>query len=188
MIITAVVSSCCLVNFDTNAYSVDCDYVYKAAELRVYAKKIVIVIGKKTIGEHERCFEKHQRIYNPWHYVPILKRKPGALRNGAPFKEFKLSASIQQVQKKLSTHPDGDKEFIKILLEVREYGLDKIDQICMDVLSEGFCNADLIVRRIRRQPEKTSEQKLFLKYPPDFDCHCYDKELLTQEMTNDRIN
>ena len=25
-------------------------------------------------------------VYEPWHYVPILKRKPSALRNGSPFK------------------------------------------------------------------------------------------------------
>lgn len=194
-IIATVVSSCCLVNVDTNAYSVECEYVYKAAELRVYAKKIVIVSGKKTIGEHERCFEKHKRIYNPWHYVPILKRKPGALRNGAPFKEFKLPISIQAIREKLSTHPDGDKEFIKILLEVREYGLDHVDNACLAVLSDGICNADLIVQRIKQKPQKiqkTSEQKLFLKYQPDFDCSCYDNQLLkqalTQEVANDRVN
>ncbi len=123
--------------------------------------------------------------------MPILKRKPGALRNGAPFKEFKLPASIQQVQKELSMHPDGDKEFIKILLEVREHGLDKVDKFCMAVLSEGICNADLIVRRIKQKPQVHSEQTLFLEYPLDFDCHCYDEQLLTQakqEVTNDRIN
>ena len=26
----------------------------------------------------------------PWHYVPVLARKPGALRNGAPFKDWVL--------------------------------------------------------------------------------------------------
>jgi len=190
-IITAVVSSCCLINVDTNAYSVECDYVYKAAEIRVYAKKIVIVCGHKIIGEHERCFEKHQRIYNPWHYVPILECKPGALRNGAPFKEFKLPTSMQAVRTQLSTHPDRDKEFIKILLEVREYGLDKVDQICRDVLSEGICQADLIVQRIKQKPQKPqnhSVQELFLNYQPDVDCRCYDNQLLKQEWVNDRIN
>ena len=30
----------------------------------------------------------HQTVYDPWHYVPVLARKPGALRNGAPFKDW----------------------------------------------------------------------------------------------------
>ena len=32
--------------------------------------------------------------YDPWHYVPILERKPGALRNGAPFKGRKLPDAL----------------------------------------------------------------------------------------------
>jgi hypothetical protein len=27
-----------------------------------------------------------QIIYDPWHYLPVLMKKPGALRNGAPFR------------------------------------------------------------------------------------------------------
>ncbi|GAG07302.1 unnamed protein product, partial [marine sediment metagenome] len=104
---STIVSSCCLITFDTNSYSAECEYVHKAVELRIYAKKVVIVNGKKIIGQHERCFERHKRIYDPWHYVPILERKPGALRNGAPFKDFKLPASIQKVRDGLSTHPDA---------------------------------------------------------------------------------
>jgi hypothetical protein len=42
------------------------------------------------VGEHDRCFGRGQTIYNPWHYVPVLARKPGALRNGAPFKDWVL--------------------------------------------------------------------------------------------------
>jgi len=182
---TAVVSSCCLVNFDTNAYSVECEYVYKAAELRIYAKKIVIVNGKKIIGEHERCFERYKRIYNPWHYVPILERKPGALRNGAPFKDFKLPGSIQKARTRLTSHPDGDKEFIKILLEVKKYGLDKIDKVCSEALSVDICNADLIVQRIKQKPQTTPELELSLEYPPDSDCNCYDEKLLKKEKKND---
>jgi transposase len=181
----AVVSSCCLVNFETNAYSVECEYVYKAAELRIYAKKVVIVNGKNIIGEHPRCFKRHKRIYNPWHYVSILERKPGALRNGAPFKDFVLPSSIQKIRTKLYSHPNGDKEFIKILLEVREHTLDKVDKICHQVLSEGVCNADLIVQRINQKPQENTEQELLLAYQSDSDCSCYDKKLLKQEKKND---
>jgi hypothetical protein len=42
------------------------------------------------LGVHdqtESVFTIH-RSTHPWHYVPVLARKPGALRNGAPFKEW----------------------------------------------------------------------------------------------------
>ena len=47
----------------------------------------------RIVGEHPRCFGRDQTIYDPWHYVPVLARKPGALRNGAPFKDWLLPAA-----------------------------------------------------------------------------------------------
>ena len=35
------------------------------------------------MAEHPRCYGRGETIYDPWHYVPVLARKPGALRNGA---------------------------------------------------------------------------------------------------------
>ena len=36
-----------------------------------------------------------QTVFDPWHYVPVLARKPGALRNGAPFKDWVLPPGIK---------------------------------------------------------------------------------------------
>jgi hypothetical protein len=52
-------------------------------------------------GEHRRRFGRGETIYDPWHYVPVLARKPGALRNGAPFKDWLLPASLERVRRKL---------------------------------------------------------------------------------------
>jgi hypothetical protein len=48
-----------------------------------------------------------ETIYDPWHYVPVLARKPGALRNGAPFKNWLLPASLERVRRKLKGSDDG---------------------------------------------------------------------------------
>ena len=95
--------------------NLNCDYINEVAEVRAYADKIIIVFKGKIIGEHERCFEKKKKLYDPWHYIPALERKPGALRNGAPFKHLKLPQSITNIREKLRAHEDGDKQFIKIL-------------------------------------------------------------------------
>jgi hypothetical protein len=41
--------------------------------------------------------------------VPILARKPGALRNGAPFKDWVLPAALEHVRHKLAGTDDGDR-------------------------------------------------------------------------------
>lgn len=50
-------------------------------------------------------------------HVPLLERKPGALRNGAPFKALELHPALAQIRTQLSIYTDGGKQFIKILLE-----------------------------------------------------------------------
>ena len=60
--------------------------------LRTYAERIVVVAGGEIVGEHVRSFERDRTFFDPWHYVAALEKKPGALRNGAPFKDWDLPA------------------------------------------------------------------------------------------------
>ena len=80
------VSKTCLVRFDNNHYSVAARAVGWPVDVRSYADRIVIRQDGETVAEHPRSFGRGEIVYDPWHYVPILTRKPGALRNGAPFK------------------------------------------------------------------------------------------------------
>ena len=84
--VSAAVSKTCLVRFDNNKYSVMASAVGRPVEIHAYADRIVIRQDGIAAGEHPRSFGREETIYDPWHYVPVLARKPGALRNGAPFK------------------------------------------------------------------------------------------------------
>jgi hypothetical protein len=55
-----------------------------------WADRIVIRQDGRAVAEHPRYHGRGGTIYDPWHYVPVLARKPGALRNGAPFKDWVL--------------------------------------------------------------------------------------------------
>ena len=48
--------------------------------------------------------------------LPVLARKLGALRNGAPFREWDLPAAIRRVQRKLERQPGGDRQMVDILV------------------------------------------------------------------------
>ena len=89
---TASVSKTCLVRFDNNRYSVSAHAVGRPVEIRAYADRIELRQDGRIVGEHRRCFGRDQTVFDPWHYVPVLARKPGALRNGAPFKDWVLPA------------------------------------------------------------------------------------------------
>ena len=84
--VPAAVSKTCLVRFDSNKYSVAANAVGRPVEVHAYADRIVIRQDGRIVAEHPRSFGRGETSYDPWHYVPVLARKPGALRNGRPSK------------------------------------------------------------------------------------------------------
>jgi len=59
--------------------------------------------------------------------VPVLARKPGALRNGAPFKDWVPPASMERVRRKLATADDGNRQMVDILTAVLSDGLPAVE-------------------------------------------------------------
>src|SRR5690606_20418724 len=107
--VPASVSKTCTVRFDNNKYSVLSTAVGRPVEIQAYADRIVIRQDGAIVGEHARCFGRGETIYDPWHYVPVLARKPGALRNGAPFQGWELPPAMERVRRRLKTADDGDR-------------------------------------------------------------------------------
>jgi hypothetical protein len=58
--------------------------------------------------------------------LPILERKPGALRDGAPFQQWDLPGAIRRVQERLMKQRRGDKAFVELLLAGRQHGLEAL--------------------------------------------------------------
>jgi len=96
----------------------------------IYADRIVLRQDGRIIGEHDRSYAWNKRIYNPWHYVPVLARKPGALRNGAPFKGWELPGALGRVHDKLKTVKDGDRQMVDLLTAVLSDGLVAVEAAC----------------------------------------------------------
>ena len=123
-------SSTSLVSYDNNQYSVDCFAARKPVTIRAYADRIVVMHDGARVANHPRAFGRGMAIYNPWHYLKVLERKPGALRHGAPFQEWDLPANLAKMRQRLEKRPGGDREFVSLLSAGREQGLDEIDSVC----------------------------------------------------------
>lgn len=113
--VPAAVSKTCLVRFDNNKYSVSAAAVGRPVEIRAYAERIEIRQDGRVVGEHRRAFGRGRTVYDPWRYAPVLARKPGALRNGAPFKEWDLPTSLGRIRRRLRNVSDGDRQMVEIL-------------------------------------------------------------------------
>jgi transposase len=178
--IPASVSKTCLVRFDNNKYSVVASAVGRPVEIRAYADRIELRQDGRVVGEHRRAFGRGETVYDPWHYVPVLARKPGALRNGAPFKDWVLPAALEKVRRKLRAAPDGDRQMVEILAAVLTDGLPAVEAACAGALGEGVHSADVILNILARRRDHgppftiTTPEALRLRHEPAADCARYD--------------
>ena len=112
--------------------------------------------------------------------VPVLAKKPGALRNGAPFKNWTLPGALERVRAKLTGTNDGDRQMVKILAAVLSDGLTAVEAACAESLDAHIASADVILNALARRqnpapiaPIQTPEG-LALTLPSIADCARYD--------------
>lgn len=149
--VQASIGKTCLMRFDNNKYSVLSTAVSRPAEIHAYADRIVIQQDSVKIGQHNRYFSRGETIYNPWHYMPVLTRKPGALRNSAPFHDWVLPAAIEKVRRRLKSMHDGNRQIVSILKYV---GLDRLPAVkaaCQETLDQGIFSAAVIINILARK-------------------------------------
>ena len=121
---TKRVSPTCLVTLERNRYSVPASFANRPVSLRVYPERIVIAAEGRILCEHGRIIARSHhlpgRIVYDWrHYLAVIQRKPGALRNGAPFTE--MPDAFRQLQSHLLRRPGGDREMVEILALVLQH-------------------------------------------------------------------
>jgi hypothetical protein len=126
--VPASVSKTCLVRFDNNTTR------WPPARSGVPSRSMPMPIasssartGGRIVAEHPRSFGRGETVYDPWRYVPVLARKPGALRNGAPFKDWVLPAAMERVRRKLASADDRNRQMVDILTAVLTDGLPAVE-------------------------------------------------------------
>ena len=178
--VPASVSKTCLVRFDNNRYSVSAHAVGRPVEIRAYAERIELRQDGRLVGDHARSFGRDQTVFDPWHYVPVLVGKPGALRNGAPFKDWVLPAALQRIRRKLTGSAEGDRQMVKILAAVLSDGLPAVEAACQEALRNGVHSADIVINILARHREPAppitimTPDALRLLHAPVADCTRYD--------------
>ena len=117
----ARVSSTCLVSVARNRYSVPCELAGQMVSTRLYPGRVKVVADEQIVADHERLNDEGRTQYDWQHYIPLLQRKPGALRNGAPFAD--LPEPLQQLRRALLREDGGDRAMAQVLAIVPGAGL-----------------------------------------------------------------
>jgi transposase len=177
----ARVSSTCLVSVARNRYSVPCEYAGQMVGTRLYPNRVKIVAGEQVVAEHERLNDEGRTQYDWQHYVPLLQRKPGALRIGAPFAD--LPAPLQQLRQALLRESGGDRVMAQVLAIVPAAGLDAV-LVAVSLALEGAPPSgrvsvehvvNVLARLNEAPPPAGAATTLQAKTPPRADTARYDR-------------
>jgi transposase len=173
---TARVSSTCLVSVQRNRYSVPCEYAGRSVSIRLYPHQVSVVIADTVVVTHDRLTLRDQICFDWQHYLPLLARKPGALRNGAPFAD--LPAPLQALKRALMRHPGGDRLMAQVLAAVPTAGLEAVLVAVELVIESGALSAEHVLNvlaRLTASPMPASvETSLPLKEVPVANTGRYD--------------
>jgi transposase len=150
------VSTTCLVRFDRNNYSVHCSCAGQIVQVKAYADQVVFIYEGQEVGRHERRFTRGQTYYDWYHYLPLLERKPGALRNGAPFRDMALPEELLIVRKHLESHINGSRDFAHILSYIPLQSLESVVLACSEAIKARAMSKDVIVNILSRHNQATS--------------------------------
>ena len=171
------VSSTCLVSFDRSRYSAPCELVGQTVGIHVYPERIDFVAHDTVVTSHSRCFERNQTRYDWQHYIPLIERKPGALRNGAPFAD--LPEPLQRLRGLLLKRAGGDRIMAKVLAAVPKSGLEAVLVAVELVLESGNPSAEHVENVLNRlkaaPPPEFVETQLAVDEAPVADSGRYDR-------------
>jgi len=180
-----LVSPTCLVTFERNRYSVPASFANRPVSLHVYPDRLVFVAEGQTVCTHARIIERSHRkpgrvIYDWRHYLAVIQRKPGALRNGAPFTE--MPEAFRRLQDHMLRKEGGDREMVDILSLVLQHDEDAVLCAVDLALEAGVPTKTHILNLLHRlvdrkqtdHPEIDPPEALALANAPKADVDRYD--------------
>ena len=120
----ARVSSTSLIHLERNRYSVSTEHANSDLSVRFYHDRIAVVAEGQFVASHSHCFERDQTFYDWMHYIGLVERKPGGLRNGAPFET--IPTPLRQFQAILLRRSGGNSVMAQVLAAVPVHGLEAV--------------------------------------------------------------
>jgi hypothetical protein len=152
------VSSLCLVRFETNDYSVPCQYAHHPVTLKPGVDTLRILHEDRCIARHPRCYEQEQTLYEPWHYLPLIEKKPGSLDDAAPLKQLKLDACFDVLRSRLEADQDGSegtRAFIQVLRLLEKHSIAVLTRAVKRALSLSVYDPEAVHNLLLCPPERT---------------------------------
>ncbi len=154
----ARVSSISLVRYRTNDYSVPTAFAFQTVLVKGFVDRVSIFCGAQEIARHVRVYDRGQFVFDPKHYLSLLERKPGALDQAAPLRNWPLPEPLQHLRRLLEARMGnrGKREFIQALRLIEVFPEAIVAAAATDAIRLGAVSFDavkqLATARVERRP------------------------------------
>jgi hypothetical protein len=101
-----------------------------------------------VVASHERIPDRGHTSYDWQHYIDLVQRKPGALRNGAPFAD--MPEPLKKLKQGLMRHDGGDKVMAQVLAAVPAAGLEAVLVAVDLVVESGALSSEHVLNVLAR--------------------------------------
>ena len=134
-----------------------CELGYTGSYRRVCAFARLWKI-QEGLAAHQRCFDRSQTLCDWQHYISLLERKSGGLRNGAPFET--MPAAFKLLQAILMRKPGGDAVMAQVLAAVPVHGLEAVLVAAELALESGKPSGEQFLNVLARLKSNTPAANL----------------------------
>jgi len=145
-----------LVRFDKNDYSTPERCAHHRVTVKGFVDSVKIFVRDELVAEHERSFGSGEYILDPYHYIPLLEKKPGGLINGRPFAGEPWGEDFARMRSELEFRYGGEgaKKFIKILLLFSEYPVDEVKRAVSLCVKRRAFSEDAVKGALNYEPRR----------------------------------
>jgi len=149
-----------MVTFQTNRYSVPVEHAGGVLLLRSFVDRVEITDGIKVVAVHERSYGREQDILDVFHYLPLLKQRPGAFDHAKPLKMWTRPAVLDRYLTRLRerlSYRVATMEFLQVVELCVTHSLDEVATAVEQAITSGSLGAGTVTYLLRanraaRQP------------------------------------
>jgi len=141
-----------MVTFQTNRYSVPADHASESLLLRAFVDRVEITDGARMLAVHERCYGREQDKLDVFHYLPLLKERPGAFDHAKPLKMWDRPAVLDRYLARLRerlSHRMATMEFLQVMELCVDHSLDEVAAAVEQAMTLGSLGASTVAFLLR---------------------------------------
>jgi transposase len=148
---TGLVDKFSTVHFDGNRYSAPVGHKGERMEIKGFVDRVEVNRGAAKLGVHRRAEGKGQYILDPYHYLPVLERKPGWLKNGLPFRGDPFGPHFSRLRHELEFRygDEGTRKYIEVLLLFQDHARPKVQEAVRRCVEGGMFSPEAIRMQMR---------------------------------------